>query len=70
MEDWRKVGEAGSLYNTPLGLELSLGDVHSGTAFEAVVELPADVRSEIEDAWRTHGAYPVLRLMPNAGRQP
>jgi hypothetical protein len=66
MEDWRQVGNAESIYSTPLGVSLSMGDMHSGTTFEAVVELSPDIATEIETAWREHGAYPVLRLMPNA----
>lgn len=66
MEDWRQIGTADSIYSTPLGVDLSMGDMHSGTTFEAVVELPLDVAEEIETAWREHGAYPVLRLMPNS----
>jgi hypothetical protein len=66
MEDWRQVGTPHSIYNTEIGVALSLGDMHSGTTFEAVVELPPGVQAEIEAAWRDHGAYPVLRLMPNA----
>ena len=65
MEDWRQIGTADSIYSTPLGVDLSMGDMHSGTTFEAVVELPSDVAEEIETAWREHGAYPVLSLMPN-----
>ena len=66
MDDWRQTGTAESIYATKLGVALSMGDMHSGTTFEAVVELPPDVAGEIETAWREHGAYPVLRLMPNS----
>lgn len=67
MEDWRQVGNAESIYSTPLGVDLSMGDMHSGTTFEAVIKLPPHITGEIEAAWREHGAYPVLRLMPNPG---
>jgi hypothetical protein len=65
MEDWRQTGTAASIYSTPLGVELSMGDMHSGTTFDATIALPSHVADEIETAWREHGAYPVLRLMPN-----
>lgn len=65
MEDWRQTGNAESIYSTPLGVELSMGDMHGGTTFAAVVALPPDVAEAVETAWREHGAYPVFRLMPN-----
>ena len=69
MEDWRQTGIAESIYSTPLGVELSMMDMHSGTTFDATIELPSHVADEIETAWCKHGAYPVLRLMPNDGLQ-
>lgn len=36
--DWKKIGESNSIYNTELGVELSSGDLHSGSVFEAEVE--------------------------------
>ena len=63
MDDWRQVGKPDSIYSTPLGVDLSIGDMHSGTAFEADVELPPHIAEEIETAWREHGAYPVLRCL-------
>ena len=65
MEDWRQVGTPGSIYQTPLGVELSSGDLHSGTTFRATVYLPPEVADEIITAWREHKAYPVMRLMPD-----
>ena len=65
MEDWRRIGTPGSICQTPLGVELSMGDLHSGTAFRAALELPPGVAEEIETAWRDHKAYPVMRLMPD-----
>lgn len=64
MDDWRETGVSESIYNTELGVNLSMGDLHSGTAFEAEVELPPWATKEIEAAWKEHGAYPVLRLIP------
>ena len=65
MYDWRQVGEALSIYGTPLGVALSAGQLHSGTTFAAEVELPPDVESDIRAGWLEHKAYPVLRLMPH-----
>lgn len=66
MDDWRQVGVAKSIYSTPLGVDLSMGEMHCGTTWEATIEMPPHIADEIETAWRDHGAYPVLRLMPNA----
>ena len=68
MEDWCKIGQLRSIYNTPLGVELSMGDMHSGKTFEAVVELSPYVAADIEEAWLKHGAYPVMRVMPNIAK--
>ena len=65
MDDWRKVGEPKSIYNTPLGVELSAGDLHSGTTFRAVVVFEQNVAWEIERAFKEHGAYPVFRFVPS-----
>jgi len=67
LEDWRQVGRPDSIHSTPLGIELSLGDLHGGATWNATVELPPDIEREIEAAWREHRAYPVLRLMPCPG---
>lgn len=70
MEDWRRTGEPGSIYSTPLGVQLSLGDLHSGTTLDAVIELPADITAQMKAAWREHGAYAVFRVMPNDMNSP
>lgn len=67
-DDWRRIGEAESVYATPLGIELSVGDLHSGTTFEAEVVLPQDIEEEIKASWNRHGAYPALCLMPEDGK--
>ena len=69
IEDWRKIGESGSIYNTPLGVELSTGDMHSGTTFSAVVILEPNVEYEIQDAFVKHGAYPVFRFIPDIKKE-
>ena len=63
MDDWRKLGISNSVYGTELGFNLSLGDLHCGTTFEAKVELPDYIEKEILKAMREHKAYPVFRLM-------
>lgn len=45
-DDWTKDGE--SVYNTKLGIELSMGDFHSGSTFNAEIKLNKEQRSEIE----------------------
>jgi hypothetical protein len=66
-DDWRQFVVPYSIYNTQLGLDLSSGDLHSGTTFSAVVRLPEKIEQEIKDAYEEHGAYPVFRLIPIAG---
>lgn len=62
-EDWRQHGNPKSVYSTPLGLELSSGDLHSGTTFRANVSLPQGVEEEINKAAFEHGAYPVFAVI-------
>ena len=64
-EDWRKLGDSKSIYNTPLGLELSSGDLHSGTTFPAQIQLDPNVEEEIINAMQHHKSYPVFRIIPN-----
>lgn len=63
-EDWRKHGVLQSIYNTEEGLRLSTGQLHSGTTFRALVELPFDPEQEreIEDAL-AEGYCPVFRVI-------
>ena len=61
--DWRKMGTADSIYNTQLGVDLSLGDLHSGTTWEATVILPPDVMDELRAAWNEHHAYAVFEML-------
>lgn len=63
--DWKKMGEVNSIYNTQLGVELSSGDLHSGTVFEAEVSfVDNDILKQIEKNFKIHGAYPVFSLIP------
>lgn len=47
-DDWRKSGV--SVYQTPEGLELSKGDLHSGTCWDCDVILPLDIEEELQEA--------------------
>jgi hypothetical protein len=62
--DWRKEGEADSIYNTELGVVLSVGDLHSGTVFHADLTLTPEIEREITRAWEEHKAYPVFWVVP------
>lgn len=62
-DDWRKLGDPNSIYSTELGAELSAGDLHSGTVFEAELEVDPGVEQEIIKALDRHGAYPVFRVL-------
>jgi len=62
-DDWRKVGVAESVYNTELGIDLSLNDLHSGTTFDAELNISEDVEKDILKAWKDHKAYPVFSVL-------
>ena len=64
--DWKQVGHCDSIYDTQLGIELSSGDLHSGTTFPCAVSLPAYIEEEINNAFSQHEAYPVFSLLPAA----
>ena len=61
VEDWKQEGSNESIYNTELGVRLSLGDLHSGSTFTGEIELPVDALEDLKDAARLR-AYPVFRL--------
>ena len=63
-EDWRQVGKSESIYNTQLGMDLSCGDLHSGTTFDADITIPEDAEQEILQAYEDDKAYPVFRIIP------
>ena len=60
--DWRKIGEADSIYSTELGIALSSGDLHSGTVFDAELILDKETEMDIRLAFQT-GAYPVFSVV-------
>lgn len=63
LDDWRQLGLPTSIYSTELGCELSMGDLHGGTTFDAKVVLEGYIEEEITAAMRAHKAYPVFRLI-------
>lgn len=64
-EDWRKKGRSSSIYNTRLGMSLSMGDLHSGTTLDAqlLIDDP-EIEREISAAYKDHKAYAVFRVIP------
>lgn len=44
-DDWRKDGK--SVYSSQTGLDLSMGDYHSGSTFPATIELDKDQEQEL-----------------------
>ena len=70
-DDWRQIGHTKSIYSTELGIELSRGDLHSGSVFGATVIMDSAIEAEITEAMKNHQAYPVFRLKierePNEG---
>lgn len=48
-DDWRDANNR-SIYQTPTGIELSLGDFHSGTMFDAEILLSTEVAEELQAA--------------------
>lgn len=64
LNDWKKIGCCNSIYNTDLGVQLSSGDLHSGTIFEAEINFKdQDIADEIKRHWDKHKAYPVFNLI-------
>ena len=58
--DWQKQGQ--SVYNSEVGIGLSLGCFHSGTTFQATLILDADDAAELRRAIGS-GYQPVFELM-------
>ena len=55
--DWQKNGK--SIYGTEKGVELSIGDFHSGTTFDGTLELDAESEAELQRAFDA-GCDPVF----------
>ena len=58
-DDWQKEGK--SVYCTPKGTELSMGDFHSGTTFEGEIKLDSGAEAEIKEAMAL-GYQPIFWL--------
>lgn len=60
-DDWQRDGR--SVYATEAGVELSSGDLHSGTViWKGVIRLPRETVNTIDDA-RRQGISPIFRLV-------
>jgi len=57
-DDWRDKNHK-SIYSTETGIELSLGDLHSGTTFDATIDLSPYDENLFKKA-RSEGIYPVF----------
>ena len=55
--DWQKDGE--SIYNTEKGIDLSMGDFHSGSVFNGEIVVNAAQKLELEKAMKA-GYQPVF----------
>jgi hypothetical protein len=60
--DWQDDTGA-SVYQTEIGVQLSLGDLHSGSTFDAMIDLDYDDARLVRDAARL-GYHPVMRVEP------
>lgn len=65
--DWIEEESGESIYCTEEGMELSLGDLHSGTTFTAEIELE-DYQGEFEIA-AENGIVPVFYATPEVGSE-
>jgi len=59
-EDWKKNGK--SIYNTEDGIELSIGDFHSGTTFNGEINLSPDNEEELKQAIKNKN-FPYFMLI-------
>jgi hypothetical protein len=59
-DDWREMGK--SIYQTEKGVELSMGDFHSGTMFAGKIALGDEAAKEWTEALRA-GFQPVFCVM-------
>ena len=57
--DWRRGSK--SVYNTEEGIELSMGNFHSGTTFDAEIELDSESEEELREFLES-GATPVFYI--------
>jgi hypothetical protein len=62
--DWMDIKNNLSMYHTQIGLELTMGDFHGGTVFEAEIDFE-DYQGEIAKA-KEVGIVPVFYLIEGA----
>jgi len=60
--DWQERGGR-SVYHTAVGVNLTVGQFHSGTTFSGSIRLSAEDEEELADAMRK-GYQPVFCLLP------
>jgi hypothetical protein len=60
LDDWRRQGK--SVYSTEAGVQLSVGDFHSGTTFPGTIELDGANEVELRAALRD-GFQPVFWVL-------
>lgn len=62
-DDWFSNNK--SIYNSELGVKLSMGDLHSGTTFECELIIEGDVGNEMVNAMEDHQAFPSFLVLYN-----
>lgn len=60
-EDWRDGPTGKSLYSTPAGIQLSMGDFHSGSTFTGEIDLDLEQEKDIGESMEL-GAVPVFKI--------
>ena len=58
--DWQN-SEFDSIYNAPQGIPLTIGDFHSGSKFDAIIELDEEQHDELKTALRK-GFIPFITI--------
>ena len=58
-DDWKDIPNNKSVYSTELGVNLSMGQLHSGTIFEGLIQLEEDQVADIEEGMK-HNIKPVF----------
>lgn len=62
-EDWQDPNGV-SIYSTEEGVELSMGDLHSGSTFYAELEVDEDTAEELHRA-NASGCKAIFRVVPD-----
>lgn len=64
-DDWKHTETNKSVYQTELGLKLSIGNLHSGTTFDAVIYISDDDYEKICKAANDNGVRPYFYVLIN-----